>query len=78
MPMEIDLGPAAAFRDELREWMEANRPADPEAARSQTDRRRPRATAVGRADSTRRGYLCVSWPNEYGGRGLDRRSRWRS
>ena len=35
MPMEIDLGPEAEkFRDELREWLEANRPddLDPDAA----------------------------------------------
>ena len=35
MPMEIDLGPEAEkFRDELREWLEANRPEDldPDAA----------------------------------------------
>ncbi len=34
MPMEIDLGPEAEkFRDELRQWLEANRPddLDPEA-----------------------------------------------
>jgi hypothetical protein len=27
MPMEVDLGPGAeTFRDELRQWLEANRP----------------------------------------------------
>ena len=27
MPMELDLGPSArAFRDEVRGWLEANRP----------------------------------------------------
>ena len=36
MPMEIELGPdAARFRDEVREWLETNRPADPEAVRAQ-------------------------------------------
>ena len=36
MPMEIDLGPAAArFRAEVREWLQENRPPTPEAVRSQ-------------------------------------------
>ena len=47
MPMEIDLGPEAEkFRDELRKWLEANRPddLDPEAGE-----RGPAAAAGGAA-----------------------------
>jgi alkylation response protein AidB-like acyl-CoA dehydrogenase len=74
MAMEIDLGPEAErFRDELRGWLEAHRPdegLDPEAGE--------RPAAAGGfgalrawADTLHRaGYMCVSWPKEYGGRGL--------
>ena len=78
MPMEIDLCPEAEkFRDELRQWLEANRPddLDPEAGE-----RGPAAAAGGAAAFARlrawtdklaeAGYMCVSWPEEYGGRGL--------
>ena len=75
MTMEIDLGPEAErFRDELRQWLEANRPddLDPDAGER---------GAAGGAEGWARlrrwtdtlhdaGYLCVSWPKEYGGRGL--------
>jgi alkylation response protein AidB-like acyl-CoA dehydrogenase len=59
--VELDLGPnAAGFRKEVRAWLDAHAPADPAAidlpAWTQTLR-----------DA---GYLCVSWPKEYGGRGL--------
>jgi alkylation response protein AidB-like acyl-CoA dehydrogenase len=73
MAMELDLGPqAAAFRDELRQWLEANLPEgfDPEADEQLT-------LAAGGAlvnqwtDTLHgAGYLCVSWPEEFGGRGL--------
>jgi alkylation response protein AidB-like acyl-CoA dehydrogenase len=70
--MEIDLGPEAErFRDELRQWLDANRPVglddederimlmrSPGALRDWTDRLH------------RAGYLCVAWPKEFGGRGL--------
>jgi alkylation response protein AidB-like acyl-CoA dehydrogenase len=78
--MEIDLGPEAkAFRDELREWLEANKPKPDEKASIEAD---------SMAEAPRRGmgmgaawqqwaeklhdarYLCVSWPEEFGGRGL--------
>ena len=76
--MEIDLGPKAqAFRDELREWLEANRPAG---GRGQGGNggERPRGRRAGMGarwlewtEALRRaGYLCVSWPGEFGGRGL--------
>ena len=73
MPMEIDLGPEAEqFRDELRQWLEANRPDDLD---DTVDPRRlmfeggPAVTAWTQKllDA---GYLCVGWPKEYGGRGL--------
>ena len=73
MPMEIQLGPEAEqFRDELRQWLEANRPDDLD---DSVDPRRlmfeggPAVTAWTQKllDA---GYLCVGWPKEYGGRGL--------
>src|SRR5690606_21126817 len=60
-----------AFRDELRQWLEANRPEglDGEDAVS--------LMALGGSavrDWTDKlhqaGYMCVSWPTEFGGRGL--------
>jgi alkylation response protein AidB-like acyl-CoA dehydrogenase len=73
MVMEIDLGPAArAFRDELRQWLEANRPDEllgVDAERAQLMGGTPTVRAW--LDRLRdAGYLCVSWPEEYGGRGL--------
>ena len=72
MPMELDLGPSArAFRDEVRGWLEANRPeeqVDIEAEQVALQR------VPGAEDWARRlleaGLMCVSWPKEYGGRGL--------
>jgi hypothetical protein len=73
MPMEIQLGPAAQrFRDELRQWLEANSPTDLD---DDIDRRRllmqggPAITAWTEKLHDA-GYLCVGWPKEYGGRGL--------
>ncbi len=73
MPMEIQLGPEAEqFRDELRQWLEANRPDDLD---DSVDPRRLMFEG-GPAVSTwtqkllDAGYLCVGWPKEYGGRGL--------
>jgi alkylation response protein AidB-like acyl-CoA dehydrogenase len=61
MPIEIDLGPAAQrFRTEVREWLEANKPED-------GARRDDRAWAKKLEEA---GFLCVTWPKEYGGRGL--------
>ncbi|MGH9074307.1 MAG: acyl-CoA dehydrogenase family protein, partial [Acidimicrobiales bacterium] len=81
--MEIDLGPkATAFRDELRQWIEANRPTADEAAEieAQNMAEGPRTGRRGQAMGAQwrhwaeklheGGYLCVSWPAEYGGRGL--------
>jgi alkylation response protein AidB-like acyl-CoA dehydrogenase len=73
MALEIDLGPAArSFRDELRQWLEANRP--DELVGVETER----AQLMGGTPAIRSwleqlheaGYVCVSWPKEYGGRGL--------
>ena len=70
--MELDLGPSArAFRDEVRGWLEANRPEELvgiEAEQVALQR------VPGAEDWARRlleaGLMCVSWPKEYGGRGL--------
>ena len=59
--VELDLPPrAGAFRDELREWLAANRPPDGE---------RPDPEEWDRKLVEAR-YVCVSWPEEFGGRGL--------
>ena len=73
MALELDLGPqAAAFRDELRQWLEANRPEGLEgldAERLAFTRTDPKVMAW--TDKlAEAGYLCVSWPKEFGGRGL--------
>src|SRR3954465_15891137 len=72
MPIEIDLGPEAAkFRDEVRQWLEANRPEGfdelEERALMMQGGAAIRAGTDKLADA---GYVCVSWPKEYGGRGL--------
>jgi alkylation response protein AidB-like acyl-CoA dehydrogenase len=72
MPIEIDLGPEAAkFRDEVRQWLEANRPEGfddlDERALMMQGGAAIRAWTDKLADA---GYVCVSWPKEYGGRGL--------
>jgi len=73
MTMEIDLGPQArAFRDELREWLTENRPEgidDSLSPQVLMYRGGPAVQAWTKrlADA---GYMCVSWPKEFGGRGL--------
>jgi hypothetical protein len=71
--LELDLGPKAqAFRDELRQWLEANRPEQLIGVEFE------RAAAFGNDPAMdawteelhKAGYLCVGWPQEYGGRGL--------
>ncbi|HZN15899.1 MAG TPA: acyl-CoA dehydrogenase family protein [Acidimicrobiales bacterium] len=73
MTMEIDLGPAArAFRDELREWLDANKPEEligVDAERAAMMQRTP-VVADWLEKLRDGGYLCVSWPKEFGGRGL--------
>jgi alkylation response protein AidB-like acyl-CoA dehydrogenase len=72
--MRVDLGPEIeAFREEIRDWIEANRI-------DGLDRVDPRRLVFwGTDDPTtlewikrlREGrWLCVAWPEEYGGRGL--------
>ena len=73
MPLELDLGPAAqAFRAELREWLEANKPK--ELIGVSADQLARGGTVKGASEwakkLTEAGYMCVSWPKEYGGRGL--------
>jgi len=72
MPLEIDLGPKAKeFRNELRGWLEANRPDElvgVDAERMMLgDAPAIREWTAKLSDA---GYLCVSWPKEFGGRGL--------
>jgi len=73
MALEIDLGPRArAFRDEVRQWLEANRPeeligVDVERASMASGDPHVKAWVEKLHEA---GYLCVSWPTEYGGRGL--------
>ncbi len=78
--LEIDLGHRAeAFRNELRQWLEANKPEPTGEAPSENGgprRGRRGAMAIGPewrqwAEKLHEGrYLCVSWPEEFGGRGL--------
>src|SRR5580658_11105570 len=74
MPLSIDLGPKARqFQDELRQWLEANAPhdlpVDDPSGAGGADGGPPEWSAW--ADVlTRAGYMCVSWPAEFGGRGL--------
>jgi alkylation response protein AidB-like acyl-CoA dehydrogenase len=73
MTMELDLGPQAQkFRDELREWLDANRP---EELVGLDDERAAMGAGEGPlkawADKLHEaGLMCVSWPKEFGGRGL--------
>ena len=58
--VDVDLGPrATAFRDEIRQWLEANTPAGGKVDRAAWTEQLKDA-----------GYLCVAWPTEFGGRGL--------
>jgi hypothetical protein len=72
MTLELDLGPKAVkFRNELRQWLEANAPEDlvgvdaERAAFGNLPELRPWTNKLLEA-----GYLCVTWPTEFGGRGL--------
>ena len=59
--VELDLGPnAAGFRREIREWLDAHAPEDPRAL----------DLAAWTQQLRDAGYLCVSWPKAFGGRGL--------
>ena len=66
MPMEIDLGPQAErFRDELRQWLEANRPEGFGDADERTAMTLGRAWRAWGDRMHEAGYLCVSWPEEF-------------
>ncbi|HET6665248.1 MAG TPA: acyl-CoA dehydrogenase family protein [Acidimicrobiales bacterium] len=72
MPMAPDLGPSArAFRDEVRAWLESNRPEGLVGVEAEqlALRRVPGADDWARK-LHEAGFMCVSWPKEYGGRGL--------
>jgi alkylation response protein AidB-like acyl-CoA dehydrogenase len=72
MTMELDLGPAARrFREELRAFLEANRPEELVGVDAERATFGDVPGAAEWAEKLREaGYLCVSWPKEYGGRGL--------
>ena len=72
MTLELDLGPEAeAFRAELRDWLETNKPQHLVGVDSE---RATFGNVAGIREWTDQlseaGYLCVAWPKEYGGRGL--------
>ena len=71
----IDLGPRAeAFRLEVREWLEENRPTEDYDFDLENfifqdySELEDWAKRVGDA-----GFMCITWPTEYGGRGLSER-----
>jgi alkylation response protein AidB-like acyl-CoA dehydrogenase len=70
--LEIDLGPdAIAYRAELRDWLARHAPAG--LAGVDVDRVSPgqaRRLAEWAEEIHRAGYMCVTWPVEYGGQGL--------
>jgi alkylation response protein AidB-like acyl-CoA dehydrogenase len=70
--MDFELTPAErAFRDEVRAWLEANRPtwadARDEEEASTADWRQRRVDWQRRLHEA--GYIGLNWPKEYGGRG---------
>jgi alkylation response protein AidB-like acyl-CoA dehydrogenase len=64
--VDLTLSPnEQAFRDELREWLDENRPgAEPEGDEAAFDFRREWQRKLAEA-----GWAGISWPKEYGGRG---------
>ncbi len=68
--MEFDLGEGEkAFRDEVRAWLKANAPKDDSAESDQkklVENRRAWQKKLHEA-----GYVGITWPKEYGGRGGD-------
>src|SRR5690606_2781267 len=67
----------AAFRAKAREWVQANAPKEYEAELSQASLgritlKKGDMVAVGKAWQKKKaegGWSCLSWPQEYGGRG---------
>ena len=72
MPLELDFGPAAeAFRAEVREWLEGNKPKELVGVNAdEAQRGQHPALSSWAKKLTEAGYMCVGWPKEYGGRGL--------
>jgi alkylation response protein AidB-like acyl-CoA dehydrogenase len=70
-PPELDLGPRArAFREDLRAWLAVNRP-DAGAESEEPGAARGSAALEAWGEKLRAaGYLCITWPEAYGGRGL--------
>ena len=71
--MRIDLGPEIeAFRQEVREWIEANRFDELDSAEEEYNLFASTQPAIQEwVKRLREGrWLCVAWPEEYGGRGL--------
>lgn len=72
-PSPIDYSPAAqAFRTDVRDWLAAHAPEELRGVRVPRDPAPELEAALTRwADTlTEAGYMCVSWPRDYGGRGL--------
>lgn len=72
--MKIDLGPKAeAFRREVRDWLEGNRPEgldDVDVQQLYMGGDRNQVLRDWTQKMREGGFLCVSWPKEVGGRGL--------
>jgi len=67
--MDFELSPSEReFRDEVRTWLDSNKPRDEapagEGQRAFIDRRRAWQKKMFEA-----GYVGITWPKEYGGRG---------
>jgi alkylation response protein AidB-like acyl-CoA dehydrogenase len=64
-------GEAAGFRAEVRAWLEANLPGGwPREAGQQSPGEREKFRAEWNEKLYTAGWICASWPAEYGGRGL--------
>ena len=62
---------AAEFRAQVRDWLEANLPPDWESAkRQQAAEEREQFRLEWKRKLHEAGWICASWPTEYGGRGL--------
>jgi len=68
---ELDFGPRAQrFREELRAWLEKNRPDASVESESPGAVRGSAALEAWGEKLRQAGYICITWPEEYGGRGL--------
>ena len=59
----------AAFRAEVRAWLDANLPEERRGGAAASSGSATPSAASGAASSTRRGYAGLTWPKEYGGAG---------